>query len=168
MKPVDSAMRSLRTAIESTGRTLSILTRAASRLGQQGTQTLYGVVGGILGLAATYLCAQLWAISVPVVGVLLCSLGIAAGILLFRGRGRLEFDQRLEQNRVAADEVLRRIKNLPRNTPQIVSAQMWETYARLNTASQFALVTSTEPQQKALPLPSAEIARLGEKRSASG
>jgi hypothetical protein len=171
VKRLDVAMRSLEAAIENTARTLSMLTRAASRLAQQGTQTLYGVVGGIIGLAATYVFAHLWEISVPVAGTLLCSLGIVAGILLFRGAGRIEFDQRLEQNRIAADEVLRRIKNLPRNTPPAVFRQMWDTYARLNSV-EFALPFGSDPQRQALPVAPLEIAEretasLQEKRSAA-
>jgi hypothetical protein len=73
-------------------------------------------------------------------------------IPLYRGRKRILIEKRIEENRLAVEEVLRRIKELPRNAPERVRDGLWQTYEELNFGyqSQTRRLLSA-PQPKQLP-----------------
>lgn len=136
-------------------RTLGELNRAASKASAQSSSTLVGVVGGLVGMAAAYGLTFVAPVSLVVVGPICTSLGIVVAILLNRGRSRLDFEMNLEENRIAAEEIMGRIRALPRNAPQDVRDELWATYKTLN--SMLAIVTRAH---QALPPPSTPVTVL--------
>lgn len=145
-------VKSLIATTKESSRTLAELTRAASKASAQSSSTLVGVVGGLVGMAAAYGLTTVAPASLAVVGPMFSAFGIVFAILINRGRSRLEFERKLEENRFAADEIMGRIKALPRNTPQDVRDELWATYKTLNTMTAIAI-----GGQQALPLPGTPV-----------
>lgn len=130
-----ATIKSLIATTKESSRTLSELIRAASKASAQSTSTLVGVVGGLFGMAVAYGLTFVAPISLPVVGPICSGLGIVIGILLNRGTSRIEFEKKLEQNRIAEAEIMGRINALPRNAPQDVRDELWSTYKMLNSVT---------------------------------
>jgi hypothetical protein len=132
------AFKSLVTTTREGARALSELIRASAKASAQSTSTLMGVVGGFVGMAVAYALTFAAPISLPIVGPICTGLGIVLAILLHRGKGRMVFEQKLDQNRIAADEILARIKALPKNAPPPVRDELWNTYKTLNSMATMA------------------------------
>lgn len=130
-------LRELVAATREAGRIVTNVLRTSVKLSSQSTSALCGVAGGTFGIATAYALSLLTDISLPVVSTILCTLGIVTGILAYRGRSRIGMDSRMEQNRIATEEVLRRIKKLPADTPDEVRAELWQTFRHLNSTAQF-------------------------------
>lgn len=152
---VNYSLKELKVLLATTkesSRTLSELIRTASKASAQSSSTLVGVVGGLIGTAGAYGLTFAAPVSLAVLGPVFTGLGIVVAILLSRGRSRLEFEKKLEENRIAADEIMSRIKALPRNTPQDVRDELWATYKTLNSMAAIA-----SKVQQTLPPPSAPV-----------
>ena len=155
MTLLDSATRSLAATTKQASNALTELSRSASRLSSQNTSTLYGVAGGFVGMSIAYGVSIVLPLSLPIVAFLLAGLGVCGGVLTYRrGRG-VDIEKRLDLNRMAADEVLDRIRKLPRDAPPEVRKQLWDTYQSLNTVSQ--LNTNPIGTTLALPPPEAQL-----------
>lgn len=87
-------------------------------------------------------------ISFPVVSVFLTGLGIVGTMLAHRGRRRMDFESRLEENRIATEEILSRIKSLPKSAPQEVKDELWLTYRMLNS-----MLPNQNKDRQSLPAP---------------
>jgi len=96
------------------------------------SETLLGAFGGLVGLSLAYLASAFAPVSLPILCVLLSSSGIVAGLIFHRGRRRFVLECRIEENRLAAKEILDRIEHLsPENTPQEVRDDLWLAYRSL-------------------------------------
>lgn len=164
MKSLASAARSLSATMRESARTLSELTRAAAKASKESSSTLYGAFGGCVGMGFAYAATITTpVVSMSVVGPLGTAAGILVGVLFFRGHARFDLERRFEANRMAADEVLARIRALPRKAPASVREALWDTYRRLSTADAMSqppaspAVTSSQSGLPQLPAPSAAI-----------
>jgi hypothetical protein len=127
-----NALTELQSASAQTAKILERLSNASERLSSKSSSTLFGCLGGFGGLTSAYIISLLAsAASLPVLGVLLTGTGILVGVLGHRGRRRFALERRIEENRIAADEILDRIKSLPKNTPQQVRDDLWLAYRSL-------------------------------------
>lgn len=133
-----AAFKSLVTTTREGSRALSELIRASAKASAQSTSTLMGVVGGFIGMAFAYGLTFLAPIALPIVGPICSGLGIVLAILIHRGKSRMIFERKLDQNRIAADEIMARIKALPKNAPQHVRDELWNTYKTLNSMATMA------------------------------
>ncbi len=136
--PPFAAFKSLVTTTKEGSRALGELIRASAKASAQSTSTLMGAVGGFVGMAVAYGLTFAAPISLPIVGPICSGVGIVLAILIHRGKARMVFERKLEQNRIAADEILARIKALPRSTPQHVRDELWNTYKTLNSMATMA------------------------------
>jgi hypothetical protein len=132
-----AVVKEMSAATQQATRALAAMSRSAARLSAQSTSTLYGVTGGFLGTGGAYALSLAFPVSLAAVGFILTGLGIVGGVLFYRGRRRIDIETRLDENRLASDEILRRIKLLPRDTPPHVREEMWLTYQALNSVQQF-------------------------------
>ena len=158
MKLADSAARSLEATTRQAAKALTELSRTASRLSTQNTSTLCGVAGGFIGMSVAYGLSLTFPISLPVAAFLLCGVGVSGGVLAYRGSRGVDIEKRLDLNRMAVDEVLDRIKKLPKDAPPEVRKQLWDTYQSLNAAPQ--LGSALSPAVAALPAPQVNLSQL--------
>lgn len=133
---IDRALNGLRNASKHTTDLLRRLSDSSEKLGRKNSSTLFGTLGGLLGASAGTALAyatgfSLIALSTPLTGV-----GIVAGILIYRGPRRIRLEKRIAENRIACDEILSRIKSLPKNAPEEVRHELWNTYRQLNSGYQ--------------------------------
>lgn len=133
-----ASVKSLVTTTKEGSRALGELIRASAKASAQSTSTLMGVVGGFVGMAVAYGLTFAAPISLTIVGPIFSGLGIVLAILIHRGKARMVFERKLDQNRIATDEILARIKALPRNAPQHVRDELWNTYKTLNSMATMA------------------------------
>jgi hypothetical protein len=146
MSKIQTALKEMKAATQDASRVLSAMTRSASRLSAQNTSTLYGVIGGFFGIGIAYALSLAFPVSLSVGAIILMGFGIVGGVLFYRGLPRVGLDTRLDENRFAAEEMLRRIKQLPRHVPQHVRDEMWMTYKMLNSYTQFRRTLEVFPE----------------------
>jgi hypothetical protein len=101
---------------------------------------LFGVFGGFLGLTAAYALSFVLPVSLLALEFLLAGLGVSGGVLAYRLSRGLDVERRLDMNRMASDEILDRIKRLPKDTPPAVRDQLWLSYQHLNSIPQMGLL----------------------------
>jgi hypothetical protein len=106
-------------------------------------------------MAVAYALVFVAPVSFAVLGPVCSGLGIVVAILLNRGGSRLQFERKLEENRIAAEEIMSRIKALPRNAPPDVRDELWSTYRTLNS-----MATASRGMQS-LPSPKLPVAVIG-------
>lgn len=140
-------IKSLVATTKESSRVLGELIRAAAKASEQSTSTLAGTGGGLIGIAVAYCMTFVAPVFLPVFAPICAGIGIVSAILWTRGATRFSFDRKLEQNRLAAEEILGRIKALPRNAPQSARDELWLTYNSLNS-----MRVITGISQKPLPL----------------
>lgn len=156
MQTKQSDLKALVGTSRESSRLFGELNRAAAKASAQSSSTLIGVVGGLIGMATAYVLSFVTpGSSVEVLAAIFTGLGIVGGVLIYRGGTRLNFEKRLEENRIAAEEIMSRIKALPRNTPPAVRDELWATYQMLNSIS---VIMNRGPQ--ALPSSSIPVAVL--------
>ncbi len=153
--------KSLEGIVNESSKIFEKLLGSASKASKQSTSTLAGVAGGFTGMAVVYTLTFMAPIELQIAGPIGTGLGIICGVLMFRGRAMLGFERRLEQNTIAADEILRRILALPKDTPPHVREALWNTYGALNSMravagnepTPLAQVTSGVPQLETHQVP---------------
>jgi hypothetical protein len=128
-------MSEITAIIEESSRFLGELSRAASKASAQSSSTLFGVIGGFVGMAIAFGISPFVPVSIVVLGPACTGIGITLAVLLSRGRSRLDLERSIDANRLAANEVLDRIKALPSDTPTEVRDELWATYKALNSLS---------------------------------
>lgn len=138
---------------------LSAQSRAASA---NSSSTLFGMIGGFAGMGAAYALPFYTGATFFGLAPILAGAGVVAGILAFRGTGRFKLERRLEAHKRALESVREEIRLLPKNAPQAVKDEAWETYRRLLSASPLPLERSAlPPPQQILQLPHAPPIELG-------
>jgi len=153
----DTAIGELRRVARVTEDFLAKLSSSADSLGKKNSSNLFGVCGGLVGSLAGIGLAHVVGLGVFAASTPLTGLGIVAGILLYRGRRRIRIEKRIDENRVASEEILRRIRELPKNAPEEVRRGLWHAYEELtgHYQSQTGPLLSgpllSAPQPKYLP-----------------
>lgn len=158
-KPLKSILTELRSVADETEKVLDRLSLTSDRLSAKSSSALFGTLGGLGGLSAAYLICAISTASLPVTGVLLASLGIAVGVAAYRGPRWFSLERRIGENRVAVNEILDRIKKLPKNAPKEVRDDLWDTYRSLTGGLQRqtsqvltgGIDADEQPPQKFLP-----------------
>ena len=135
-----------------------------SRVSERATDRTSEVLVGVLGAATFLMLAFGVSIAIPAMsfalgGPIAACIGLPAGILGWRGRKRFYIERELQKNRLTADEILDRIKSLPRNAPKELIDALYHQYYALTASLPGNLLPSTSgqsPAPLALPKP-AEI-----------
>jgi hypothetical protein len=117
-------------------RIISTVVSGSKSIASQPSAVVSGVLGGFGGLSAAYLITSfVAALSFPIFGPLLTGLGIAAGVLTFRGSTALGVENEAAQRQIAHEEndriaktILIRIQKLPRSAPPQIRAELWNDY----------------------------------------
>ncbi|WP_338847280.1 hypothetical protein V8J88_00995 [Massilia sp. W12] len=104
----------------------------AGGLGRQHHLTLAGLAGGLGGLCLAWGLAQALQLPALVLSILLCACGVIIAVLLQMHSLRGHRATMLEQNREQLQEVLARIRTLPKSTPQDIRDEMWALVRHLN------------------------------------
>ena len=154
MRYANKEYENLASITRQVSRALDNVTGSSAKISRQNTSTLFGIVGGFLGLGAAYVLALTFPVSLPAVGLILTGLGISSGVLGYRLSRGVEIEDGLERNRIVCDEILDRIKRLPPGTPKDVRDQLWLTYKTLNAVPQIIAALpspATETQGNAEP-----------------
>jgi len=161
----DNALDRLKSVAKHTHEYLTKLSDTAERASELSSPSLLGTAGGILGTAVGVLVAHFTGVSLLLISTPLTALGIVSGILFFRGRRRINLERRIEENRLAAEEIIRRIdevKKIP-GTPQHVIDELWESFTLLTKGydTQAALLLGPPNDRSqgnaALPAPPPEV-----------
>lgn len=140
-----SELKTLTLVAKEAGRALDNASASSARLSRHNTSTLIGVMGGFLGLAAAYGASLVLPVSLPIAAFIATGLGITGGVLSFRLSRGADAEYRLDRNRVACEEILDRIRQLPPGTPKVVRDELWNTYMYLNSIGAMA---HTLPQRR--------------------
>lgn len=115
------------------------------RLSLEGTATLIGTFGGLLGVSAAYgLSLAVPVVSFAVAGPVALGLGITGGLLAFRGTSSAKLDREMDSRKRAANYLLEQIKQLPKSAPKEIKNGLYLQYHRV--------VTSADPPQAELNL----------------
>lgn len=139
---------------------LSAQSRAAST---NSSSTLFGMIGGFVGMGAAYALPFYTTATFLGLAPILAGAGVVAGVLVFRGTGRFKLERRLEAQKRALESVREEIRLLPKNAPQAVRDEAWETYRRLLSASPLPLERSALPPPQQVPqLPHTSSIELGQ------
>lgn len=129
---------------------LSDQSRTASA---SGSSTLFGMLGGFTGTGIAYAASFYTAATFVGLAPILAGAGIVIGVLAFRGKGRIKLESHIEVYKRALESIREEIRLLPKNAPEAVKAEAWETYRRLLSIS--PLIAEHEalpsPQQPAHP-----------------
>jgi hypothetical protein len=150
------ATERLEDVAQQTTKLLERVTSSSEKLGRQNSTTLVGSLGGIIGAITAVGTAHVAGISILMIGAPLSALGILGGILVCRGTRRIKLERRIAENRMAADELLDRIKALPKNAPDEVRENLWRAYGALTQSysNQTAVLLSPrENDSRGLLLP---------------
>ena len=122
----------LKSVADETSRVLDRLAASAERLSSKRSATLMGTLGGSIGLGIAYALTFIApAVNVAVAGPILASFGLLAALLFHRGPRRIALERLIEENTLAVDEILARIKALPKNAPKEVVDDYWRLYRSL-------------------------------------
>jgi hypothetical protein len=111
---------------------LSTQSKAASA---SSTSTLFGMLGGFSGGGIAYAISIYTQSALTGLGPILAGAGIVVGVLIYRGSARIKLESRLEMHKQALAAVREEIRLLPKNAPQSVRDEAWETYRGLLSAS---------------------------------
>jgi hypothetical protein len=145
------------------------LTKTSERAADRTSEVLFGVLGASVALVATYaitVVAPL--VSLPILGPIAACVGISGGILTWRGRQRFRLEKHIKSNRIKADEIMERIKLLPKNAPRDVRKALWGQYNWLAAELQERQIAGPKsgtvlilpsPQTKPLALPAPSLNR---------
>jgi hypothetical protein len=148
-KGTDKAIRELDQVAKQTEDFLSRLASASEKLSKKDSSALFGTAGGLLGVLVGLAISPFIGISFLALSTPLTGLGVLGGILAHRGRRRVRLEKRIAENSLAANEILDRIKNLPRNAPEEVRADLWQTYRLLNKGYESQSAVLLAPKESA-------------------
>ena len=144
-----SAATNLRTVINEGTNTLERVIRTTKRLSLEGTATLIGTFGGLLGLSAAYsLTILVPSVSLAFAGPVALGLGITGGLLGFRGSGAAKLDREIDHRHRSANYLLEQITQLPKSAPKEIKEGLYLQY--------HSILTGANPpieNQKLLPSP---------------
>ena len=79
-------------------------------------------------------------------GPIAATIGIPAGVLGFRGPRQILLERRISQNRMALDEILNRIRTLPKGAPEEVRKRLWDQYSTMSADLEHVTTGSPSPQ----------------------
>lgn len=131
-RETDKACTELRQAAKDTEGFLDRFSVLSEKLGQKTSSSLFGTFGGLTGLLGGVGLAHVAGLGLLLASTPLTGIGILGGILCFRGLKHFALERIINKNRLAGDEYLRRIKELPANAPQDVKDDLWQKYRNVN------------------------------------
>ena len=107
--------------------------RTSERLSQLSTASLYGVLGGVVGMLVGGLIPEVQFAPQSGVIALLGLAGITVGVLWHRSGFRgIKTEQKVGSNRLVSEELMHRIEAATKaNAPQSVILSLWAEYERL-------------------------------------
>ena len=151
---LQASLHELQTVSSQTSKVLASLSSASGQMSRKNSETLIGTLGGLLGMSGAYAVTVVMSTaSLPIVGVLMTATGVLAGILCHRGARRIRLERRIAENRIASEEILDRIKQLPKNAPQDVRDSLWLTYRSLVGDVESQLLVTLNARNNQLPSP---------------
>lgn len=157
------ALESLRRISAETVDLFDRLANISDRATDRSSEVLVGVASGSSSLLLAYVVSlTLPAVSFALTGPIAACVGIPIGILAWRGRrrfrierltteNRLRIEAEIAENKLKSDEVLRRIRALPKNAPQETRDELYRGYKELTAA----LGQRSLPQPEGSSAPSA-------------
>jgi len=165
MSELEEARFSLRSATHDAEIVSDGLIKSSEKISKLATVTLYGLLGGIVGLALGVLIPETQ-IFPQVVGVSLSALaGMTLGVLLYRSRyGGVQVEQKIAVNRMLSLEVMSRIKEAKdAGAPEYVISELWTEFrdvaiglhvsSSVDNASNAVNTTAFVPKDRGLPPP---------------
>ena len=145
-RPKKIALEALRRVSGETVELFDRLANISDRATDRSSEVLVGVAGG----AASLLIAYGVSVAIPVVSFALSGpigacLGLPLGILAWRGRRRfriereatetrLRIEAEIAANKLKADEIMKRLKALPKNAPRQLRDALYREYLALAAA----------------------------------
>lgn len=126
-----AAAERLSQALGDSRRLFNQLTAQAKAASANTSSTLFGMLGGFVGTGAAYAISFYTMAAFGVLAPIMAGAGIVLGVLTYRGSERFKFESRLEMHQKAIEVIRTEIKSLPRNAPQAVRDELWNTYTRL-------------------------------------
>lgn len=133
MKVTDFDLKNLAIANRNGAQILSQLQRALQQGDAQLQWMWCGLSGGLLGLLAAYVLGQ-FVPQIALAGLFFTAAGIVFGLIIQRRAKPDAFASRLEENKLAAQELLVRIRSLPKSAPPDIREELWLMYRELNSA----------------------------------
>jgi hypothetical protein len=159
-----SALDALKRVSAETAELFDRLANVAERATDRTSEVLVGVAGGALFLLLTYgVSVAVSAVSFALSGPIAACIGLPIGILLWRGgrrfriereatESRLQIEGEIARNRLKADEVLKRLKLLPKDAPQQLKDALYLEYLALAASLRLPPHSAVRGEDLAPPL----------------
>jgi hypothetical protein len=147
-KATTLATERLENVSQQTAKLLERVTASSEGAGRHSSSTLVGSVGGIVGVLSAVGIAHIAGISLALLGGPVSALGILGGILVCRGTRRIKLERRIAENRLAANEILDRIKALPKNAPDEIRDGLWRAYGSLTQGYETQAAILLAPRER--------------------
>jgi hypothetical protein len=107
------------------------LAAQASAVSGSTSSTLFGMLGGFVGIGMAYGVALYTSASLALLSPIMGGAGVVVGVLLYRGRDRCKFESRLEMYQRSLEIIRTEIRLLPKNAPETTRDALWHSYTRL-------------------------------------
>ncbi len=132
MKVTDFDLKTLALANRNSANALANFKRADSVNARRSKINLSAACAGWLGMGAGYAVGLSLHLPVSVCSALGCVAMLGLSLVLARAQSSSSFEARMEENKAAMQEVLARIRALPKNAPSEVREELWQIYRSLN------------------------------------
>lgn len=165
MSEIEEARLSLKAATHDAEIISDGLIKSSEKISKLATATLYGLLGGIIGMGLGALIPETQTLSQTACVSLSALAGMVLGVLLYRsGSGGIQIEQKIAVNRLLSSEVMSRIKEAKEaNAPEYIMVELWaefqEVAVKLNSSSTVVKVNNVAggvalPSQENRSLPS--------------
>jgi hypothetical protein len=140
------ALEALKRVSSETTELFERLANVSERATDRSSEVLVGVAGGAISLLMTYsVSVALPVVSFGLLGPIGACVGLSVGILAWRGsrrfrierestETRLKIEADITANRLKADEVMKRLKALPKDAPKQLRDALYLEYLALTSA----------------------------------
>lgn len=133
------------------------LANTAHRATDRTSEVLVGVSGAAVCLLIAYgVSVAFLPVSFALSGPIAACIGLPVSILAWRGRRRFRLERDIRENRLAADEIMDRIRLLPKTAPPQLREALWSQYYSITAAlrpQQTPSLRIDQPITPALPPP---------------
>jgi len=133
MNKQDEARASLEAATQDLKSYTDGVIQTSERISKLSTASLYGVLGGVVGMLVGGFIPVTQFASQPGIIAMFGLAGITAGVLYYRsGFKGIKTEQKVVSNRLISEELMHRIDVATKaNAPQSIILSMWDEYERL-------------------------------------
>ncbi|NRF28248.1 hypothetical protein [Vibrio coralliilyticus] len=136
----------------STANFIEKMASSSEKASTKSSVVLIGLIGGLIGTIAGMALAPVIGVSVVVLPATLATLGIASGVLMYRGLDTIGLEKAITKNTLVFDEIQRRMNSLPDDAPEEVRDELWKSYIELNSVlnnqTAIALSPTLEEREK--------------------